>query len=287
MLVRLKDQPDLAKPMYNWLADFVGIQIRILKKTADNAEDFYQSIASHNFAGAEAIAMLETYQQGMDMCYTEDKRKTNRNLRLNYKKYCSVWAYFKDEVWAVIVDTSLEREIKARRVEIAGAEMCRLWRVAFGASSVQYLHYLAAHLPKQIRTFTTDIYHLQIQGLEHNNKLRKQMATAKLVNFHKPGKQGLSTVTEYKHHKTGTLCKVKEKKDVDGNVTRAAGLRSSGTCMAYQMMHISALMDYVAREKANGKTTAVEFAKIRRQLRLKKEANRRTLRAEEYDSSTT
>jgi hypothetical protein len=282
LLIRVKDNPKLAEVLFNWLVDDVGIHISRILKTADNASDFFKSVAEHNFHGAEASAMLTAWQAGMDLVYTEADRK-KRNEKKKYDSSCAVWKHFADKVWKVLSKEKPAEE-KAVLIKDAGLKMLTLWTTAFGESGIQYLHYLPAHLPTQILELPVDIWHLQIQSLEHQNKIRKELVRKGLSNAHKPGKQTFSQVKEYNHHRTGTLCVIKEKKDASGNIVRAKGLRWSGTCMSYQLMHISALTDYVNQAKAHGKVTAKEFDKIRHKQRLKKEAARRRLRIDVFDN---
>jgi hypothetical protein len=283
MLVRVKDNANLAKILYEWLVGDINVHINTIHKTADNVDDFHKSIAEHNFAGREAHAVLDGWQAGMELVYP-DAARTNRNEKKKYQQSCDIWAKFKEGIWGVLNDADMDKAVKADKIRAAATELCDLWRSALGASGVQYVHNAVGHLPKQILQFPVDIWHLQIQSLEHQNKIRKQLCSKKLVNLHKPGNQRYTEVTEYKHHKTNTLCKVKERKDADGNIIKA-GLRWSGTCTAYQLMHLTALQDYVSREMASGKKTAEELQKIKHQQRLKRLAARKRTLGEAYDAA--
>lgn len=146
--------------------------------------------------------------------------------------------------------------MKARKVEVKGVEFSNLWKEAFGATKTLYMHNLLDHLPQQIRDFSIDLWRLQLQALEHYNKKRKQSARGN-CNGHKPGNQALVPVRGYKHHRTGTPVK--------------AQMRWSGTCMAFQLLHLNLFQNHIDQMLA-ARSKQDEMKKVRHHGKVKKEA---------------
>ena len=101
-----------------------------------------------------------------------------------YTRSVECWRWYKD-CWKALNDPDLMPEPKASRIETSSMEFLASLK-PFGKSGHIYPHVLAAHVPKQVRSFKMDISVYQTQFSEHGHKSLKD-AGRRLANGCKAG----------------------------------------------------------------------------------------------------
>lgn len=207
-----------------------GIPIRQVKCTKNvHMTDWYQTISSHSFAGADAARMLLIYKDALEIVFPSDWLKSQPSeLQAKVSSYYKVWSLYAD-LWADLNNLDITKEQKATVIEGKAAMFAETWRFAFGSTPTLYLHLLLDHVPTQLRELPIDLWYLQTEGLEHANKIRKQFA-ATMVNAHKAGSQRFVEVDSYVN-RYGT--------------TVDAHLKFSGPCLSYQLMKKTVVWDHL------------------------------------------
>lgn len=239
-----------------------GIPIGKIRQTSKTTDTFFKSVKNHSFCGTEAITMRSIWRECLDIVFPPDEvAAASAACKDRVQRYIDVWTIYtrQDGVWATLNDLSVEKEAKAVKVESISRKFADIWVLAFNDTPTLYMHLLLHHYPDQIRNLPIDPWFLQLQGLEHNNKIRKQFARL-MSNNHKPGNQKVLEIDSYLRS--------------DGKRVKSAA-RWSGPCMSYVLMKqiilsehitnllttpelISAKMDACRRIKVNARKANVK-----------------------------
>lgn len=208
----------------------LGIPIRQVKCTKDTSVvDWFKTISSHSFAGADAARMLVIWEKALEIVFPADEvARGSPELKTKVAAYKSVWSQY-CQIWSLLNDLTITKEAKATELEKKSPQFALAWRTAFGSTPTLYMHLLLDHVPSQLRSFPIDLWYLQTEGLEHCNKMRKQFA-ALMTNGHKPGNQHLIHVDSYKN-RFGKLV--------------VAHTKHSGPALSYQLMKNTSVWEHL------------------------------------------
>jgi hypothetical protein len=241
------------------------IPIGKIRQTSNTTDTFFRSVKNHSFSGQECIIMRQIWPSCIDLVFPPEEVEAGsavyKERVQRYKKVWEVYTRKQDGVWAVLNDLSITGKDKAAKLRKVAQEFADIWVACFNDTTTLYMHLLLVHYPDQIEKFDIDPWFLQLQGLEHNNKIRKDFART-MCNNHIPGNQAMVTVDSYLNSK-GT--RVKEHS------------RWTGPCMSYVLMkniivsdhinHLLASFTFQSKSMEATRRTKVTTAKAR-ELRI-------------------
>ena len=129
------------------------------------------------------------------MVFTEKDCAKNPEIAKTCKQWAACWEYYETKLWPLLSEKIPDRNLKAERVQVVGAEFIKLWNTASGGGTHHvYPHMLVAHLPDMIRTLPVDPFDCMLQAMESSHAVRKRLAF--LTNKKAPDDEESRVVSE-------------------------------------------------------------------------------------------
>jgi hypothetical protein len=161
----------------------IGLYIRPakLKKASKNVSQGvkWQQLKSHSFHGRDAEDTLLVIDLIIDVIYPPDSpfnniKTANANLKAVFGAWRDVYAHLRDRRWEDDGVGGPNRQAYADTYETLVTKYIGLWvKACQGATEGLYIHILRVHVKSELLQYGSLVPY-SVQGLEHNNSIRKR-----------------------------------------------------------------------------------------------------------------
>lgn len=240
------------------------IPIGKIRQSSNTTDTYFRSCKNHSFSGPEAVILRSIWKDCLNIVFPPaEVAAASTQYKNRLRRYEDVWKIYAEEggVWTTLNDLSIEKDAKAVKVEAISRKFADAYVLAFNDSPMLYMHLLLHHYPDQIRNLPIDPWFLQLQGLEHNNHIRKMIAKF-MSNNHKPENQKMLEIDSYTR--------------TDGTRVKSAQ-RWSGPCMSYVLMKQIILSEHITNLLVTPELVSHKMEVTRRIKLLSNKANLRRI----------